>query len=181
MCLKLIKWGVIGAAGLAVAGGLVFGTDAVSYLTSSAKSVRTAVKDNVPIEFELRRAHDLLGDIIPEMQANIRLIAQEEVEVVALKTDIEHGHLAMDEERHRADEEEEAQEGDGVFHRKADSPHPSDCDKNRRGEDSSTIEAESGARAAKPGGKQFREVDRVSGVHAHGKESENRQHDPEHR
>jgi BMFP domain-containing protein YqiC len=59
-----------------------------SYARSSAKSVRTAVKDTVPVEFELRRARDLLDEIIPEMHANVRLIAQEEVEVAALKGEI---------------------------------------------------------------------------------------------
>ena len=84
MITRLVKLGVIGALGLGLAGGLLFGRDAVSYVRSTAKSLRTAVKDSVPIEFELKRASDLLDDIIPEMHANIRLIAQEEVEVAAL-------------------------------------------------------------------------------------------------
>jgi hypothetical protein len=69
-------------------GGMLFGKDIISYAKSSAKGVRTAVKDSVPIEFELRRARDLLEEIIPEMQTNIRVIAQEEVEVAALKGEI---------------------------------------------------------------------------------------------
>ena len=81
MILKSIKMGVLTVAGAAVIGGLVFGTDLVSYVTSSTKLVRAKVKDAVPIEFELRRARDLLEEIIPEMQTNVRLIAQEEVEV----------------------------------------------------------------------------------------------------
>jgi hypothetical protein len=45
--------------------------------------MRGAVKDAVPIEFQIQRARDSLNDIIPEMQANIRLIAQQEVEIAA--------------------------------------------------------------------------------------------------
>jgi len=101
MILRAAKLGVIGAVGLCVVGGLVFGTDLVSYVTSSARSVKTAVKDAVPIDFELKRARDLLEDIIPEMQANIRLIAQEEVEVAALKTDIEDCGQSIGRERQR--------------------------------------------------------------------------------
>lgn len=81
MIIKTVKYGIIGACGLAIAGGVVFGTDLFSYMGTSARMVRTAMKDAVPVEFELTRARNLLEDIIPEMQANVRLIAQEEVEV----------------------------------------------------------------------------------------------------
>lgn len=89
MILKAVKIGVITVVGLGLTGGLVFGTDLFSYVSSSARSVKTAVKDSVPVDFELKRARDLLEDIIPEMQANIRLIAQEEVEVTGLKANIQ--------------------------------------------------------------------------------------------
>ncbi len=98
---RMIKYGVLGSAGLLVVGGLLFGRDAVSYLYSSARSVQTAVKDSVPIEFELQRARDLLEDIIPEMQANVRLIAQEEVQIATLKSDLEQSQRSLSEERVR--------------------------------------------------------------------------------
>jgi len=88
MILRWVKWGVMGTVGLGLLGGMLFGKDIISYAKSSAKGVRTAVKDSVPIEFELRRARDLLEGIIPEMQANIRVIATEEVEIAALKGEI---------------------------------------------------------------------------------------------
>ena len=88
MILRWVKWGVMGAVGVSLLGGMLFGKDLISYARSSAKGVRAAVKDSVPIEFELRRARDLLEEIIPEMQANIRVIATEEVEIAALKGEI---------------------------------------------------------------------------------------------
>ena len=88
MILRWVKWGVMGTVGLGLLGGLLFGKDMISYVKSSAKGVRAAAKDSVPIEFELRRARDLLEEIIPEMQANVRVIATEEVEVAALKGEI---------------------------------------------------------------------------------------------
>jgi len=99
MITKWLKIGVLGTVGLGMAGGLIFGKDVVSYVRSSAKSVRAVVKDSVPIEFELRRARDLVDEIIPEMHANIRLIAQEEVEVAALKGEIGKTQEGLDEER----------------------------------------------------------------------------------
>jgi hypothetical protein len=99
MITKLLTKIVLVVVGVFVIGGLLFGKDVVSYVSSSIKSVRATVKDSVPIEFELSRAKDLLDQIIPEMHANIRLIAQEEVEVAALKTDIAKSQVAMDEEK----------------------------------------------------------------------------------
>ncbi len=101
MIMKWVKLGVIGTVGFGLMGGLLFGKDVVSYVKSSAKGVRTAVKESVPVEFELRRARDMLEDIIPEMHANIRLIAQEEVEVAALKGEIGKAQEALQDEQTR--------------------------------------------------------------------------------
>jgi hypothetical protein len=101
MVFKWLKRSVLVVAGLSLAGGLLFGKDVVSYVRSSAKSVQIAVKDSVPIEFELRRARDLIEEIIPEMHANIRLIAQEEVEVAALNVDIAKSEKSIAEEQLR--------------------------------------------------------------------------------
>lgn len=98
MILRWAKWGVMGVVGLGLVGGMLFGKDAVSYVKSSARGVQTAVKDAVPVEFELRRARDMIEEIIPEMHANIRLIAQEEVEVAALKGEITKSQAALQDE-----------------------------------------------------------------------------------
>jgi hypothetical protein len=101
MIMKWLKRSVFVVGGVFLLGGLLFGKDVVSYVSSSAKSVQSVVKDSVPIEFELRRARDLLEEIIPEMHANIRLIAQEEVEVAALKVDIAKSEEAIEQEKTR--------------------------------------------------------------------------------
>ena len=101
MIAKWLKRSLVGATGLVLVGGILFGGDLVSYVRSSARGVRTVVKDSVPIEFELRRARDLLEDIIPEMRANIRLISEEQVEVAALKAEIAKGQEALQEEEGR--------------------------------------------------------------------------------
>ena len=98
---KVIKYGLISVVVLAVVGGGLFGTDLISYVTSSARSLQTSVKDSVPVEFELQRARDLLDEIVPEMHANIRLIAQEEVEVENLKRDIARCEAALAEGKAR--------------------------------------------------------------------------------
>ncbi len=85
---KLIKWGLIGAGGILVLGGLFFGRDLFSYASSGGKMIRSAVKDSIPVEFEIQRARGLLEDLIPEMHANLRTVASEEVEVASLEKDI---------------------------------------------------------------------------------------------
>ncbi|MCX5645240.1 MAG: hypothetical protein NTZ17_11250 [Phycisphaerae bacterium] len=99
MILRWVKWGVMGTVGLGLLGGMLFGKDIISYAKSSAKGVRNVVKDSVPIEFELRRARDLLEEIIPEMQANIRRIAEDEVEVAALKGEIAKNREGLNDEQ----------------------------------------------------------------------------------
>ena len=92
---KMLKVGVLGTAAALVVGGTVFGTELGSYLRSSTRCVTSAVKDNVPVEFELRRARDLLDDIIPEMHASIRSIAEQEVEIASLRAEIGDSEKAI--------------------------------------------------------------------------------------
>jgi chromosome segregation ATPase len=99
MIFKSMKWGAYAAGGALLLGGLVFGMDSFSYLRSSAKSVRSAVKDGVPLEFELQRARDLVEDILPELRANVRVIAQEEVEIAHLRREITSANQKMESQR----------------------------------------------------------------------------------
>src|SRR5947209_7412927 len=85
---KLIKWGSIGAAVLVLGGALFLGRDLFSYASTSGKMIRTAVKDSIPVQLEIQRARDLLDDLIPEMHANLRLVAKEEVEVGSLEKEV---------------------------------------------------------------------------------------------
>jgi len=103
MIAKSLKLGIISAVGLCLVGGLLFGRDLVSYVYTSAGSVRSAVKDAVPVQFDLQRARNMLDEIIPEMHANVRLVAQEEVEVAALKTDIQQGRQSLLDEKKRVE------------------------------------------------------------------------------
>lgn len=116
MVFRTVKYGVVAALGVVAVGGLLLGREAASYVSSSARSVRTAVKDAVPIEFELQRARDLLDDIIPEMQANIRLIATEEVEIANLQEDVERSKHSLDTQRTRLAQLRKSLETDRVVH-----------------------------------------------------------------
>ena len=99
--LKAIKYGVLALATTTAVGGLVFGREAASYFCTSWTQVRQSVKGSVPVEFQLQRARDLVGEIVPEMHANIRLIAGQEVEIGKLRDDIAAGERSTSDERVR--------------------------------------------------------------------------------
>lgn len=88
MFFKGLKYGVVTLGAAMLLGGLIFGREVVSYVGSGARQMRSAVKDAVPVEFELQRARDMVERIIPELRANIQLIAQEEVEIAHLQREI---------------------------------------------------------------------------------------------
>lgn len=117
MMTKWIKRGLIGLAVFLVVGGILFGDDLLSYVRSTTKLAQDKVKDSVPIEFELRRAQDLLEEILPEIHANIRMIAQEEVELVNLKKEIEESVKAVSQQKDRVAKLRDALEKDQESYR----------------------------------------------------------------
>jgi chromosome segregation ATPase len=101
MIFKLVKYGVMTVAGGAVVLSLLFGGEALSYIRTSGRQMRQSVNEKIPVEFQLRRARDLLSDILPEMQANVRLMAQQEVEIEAVREDIDQSQKSLTEEAGR--------------------------------------------------------------------------------
>ena len=97
----MIKKVLLGTVVLATVGGLVFGIDAFSYLSTSARKVRAEVKANVPLEFEIERARTMVADLIPDIQKNMHVIAQEEVEVADLGDQIARSEKSLEAERSR--------------------------------------------------------------------------------
>jgi chromosome segregation ATPase len=99
MTLKPLRYGLAGAAGTLLLGGLMFGSDLLSYVSTSTGELRATVRDAVPIEFELQRARNLIDEILPEIHANVRLIAEDEVEIAALEKDIERSEGQVETDR----------------------------------------------------------------------------------
>jgi chromosome segregation ATPase len=80
--------------------GLFFGRDACSYLTTSSRWVKDSVTNNVPVEFQINRARDMIKALDPEIRQNMHLIAKEEVEIDKLAKQVEgqEGALAKSRE-----------------------------------------------------------------------------------
>ena len=85
---KMLKKILLGSALTASAGGLLLGTSAYSYVKTGIHSLRDSVKDQIPVEVEIKRARELISDLKPEIASNLKLIAREEVEVAKLQREV---------------------------------------------------------------------------------------------
>lgn len=81
MIRKTLKLGVLAALG----GLLLFGTHLGSYVKTSAGWAKSAVKDSIPLEFEIERARQMSRDLAPEIRGNMQTIAREEVAIQQLQ------------------------------------------------------------------------------------------------
>lgn len=84
----MIKKGLAVAGGLMLVGFLFFGRDTISYISTSAGVVKDSVHDSVPIEFQIKRARDMIDDLVPEIRKNMHVIAREEVQIERLENQI---------------------------------------------------------------------------------------------
>lgn len=83
------------AVGLMLAMGAI-GRSGWSYVKTSYSGVAEAVKDTVPLDFEIRRARTMLNDLIPEVRKNMVAIAQEEAALGQLTDEIARQEKARD-------------------------------------------------------------------------------------
>lgn len=87
-------------SGVALALGLFFfGRDAVSYVTTSTGYLKDAVKDSVPIDFQIQRARQMIDQIVPEVRNNMHTIAREEVLVERLERQIADAQANLDKDK----------------------------------------------------------------------------------
>jgi len=116
VCRKLIKWTVIPVLGVAGAGYLLFGKGLCSYASTAYSDVKKAVQGGVPVDFELRRARNLIQKIDPEIQEARRDVARAEVELDGLNRQIDDlkGALAKAETKMRRHKSYLSDEGETV-------------------------------------------------------------------
>ncbi len=101
MMWKWFKRSVIVVGAIGLVGGLMFGRNAVRYAKTAVNWTQSSVRQLAPVELDLQVAKQMVEEIMPEIHNNIRLIAQEEVEIAALKADLERSEKSFEEERDR--------------------------------------------------------------------------------
>lgn len=84
----MIKLTIVGVASTLLLSTLVFGRDVCSYVKTLGCSARAAIKSEVPIEFEIQRARDLVENLVPDIRKCMHVIAEEEVSVEHLQREI---------------------------------------------------------------------------------------------
>ncbi len=87
--LKLIKWIGIGSVAVAATGFFLFGGQTLSYVTTAADSIREGIKEEIPIEYELKRASKLIQAIDPQIRSAKLQVAKAEVSLENTRKDIE--------------------------------------------------------------------------------------------
>ena len=93
---RIIKYSAASLMAVVVGGFLLLGSDFSSMIKTSARSIQSSVKQSVPVEFELDRAKDQINDILPDLQSQVRMIAEEEVAISRLEKEV-----AQDQQRMR--------------------------------------------------------------------------------
>jgi chromosome segregation ATPase len=78
---KKVLLGSLLAGGCGVA---LVGTSAYSYLKTGVNCLHQGIKDQIPVEVEIKRARDMISNLKPEIAENLHLIAREEVDVSRL-------------------------------------------------------------------------------------------------
>lgn len=81
---KMAMVGVLGALGAAA----IVGTGAWSYVRTGVHTARQTVRDSVPVEWEIKRARDMIKELEPEIRHNYEIVAREEVAVKRLAEEI---------------------------------------------------------------------------------------------
>jgi len=84
----MIKKAILAGVGVALVGTVFFGRDAFSYFRTGAGRMTEAVRDSVPMDFEIDRARRMVKELVPDIRKNMHVIAKEEVEVDQLKKQI---------------------------------------------------------------------------------------------
>ncbi|MEM8865166.1 MAG: hypothetical protein AAGF31_06415 [Planctomycetota bacterium] len=84
----MIKKTLITTLSVTLAAGLLFGSNALSYLKTACGRVSQAAEDSVPVEFQIDRARQMVADLAPEVRNSMHVIAKEEIALQNLNEQI---------------------------------------------------------------------------------------------
>ena len=93
---KKLKRLTLGGLGLALIGGLVFGSNLIPYGQTALNNVRQAAEDHIPVEMKIQTAQTQLAKIGPEIKNMVHQIAKEQVQINRLKADLEQQETRLE-------------------------------------------------------------------------------------
>ena len=77
----MIKKTLIGVGAAAALGTFAFGTSAVSYMRMGVHEARQAVRAEIPVDFEIKRAKQEVERIVPEIEHCMHVIAEQQYDL----------------------------------------------------------------------------------------------------
>ena len=81
----MFKKMILAGGALALLSGATVGGPLFSYARCGVSWLRDSASDTVPVEWELKRARQMIADLKPEIESNAMRIAREKVEVARLE------------------------------------------------------------------------------------------------
>ena len=105
---------IVGGLLVAGVGTFLLGRNALSYLKTCGKEIRQTVKSQVPIEFEVKHAEQLVEDLVPEIRQAMHVIAEQQVELEALEQAVSNREKGIEKQKEAILALREKLEGDGT-------------------------------------------------------------------
>jgi peptidoglycan hydrolase CwlO-like protein len=84
----MLKKAIIGTFAAVALGSLIFGKDAFSYARTAWSATREAVRQEVPLEFEVQRARTAVAQLEPAIHSTLKAIAEQQVDIEHLHTQV---------------------------------------------------------------------------------------------
>ena len=91
----MLKKTLVAGGAVALLTTLAAGVPLASYVRCGVNSVRESASDAMPIEWELKRARQMIVDLKPEITKNARRIAREKIEVVRLENQVAEKEVSL--------------------------------------------------------------------------------------
>jgi chromosome segregation ATPase len=95
----MIKKALFGVVALGLTTVFLFGRDAASYVGTTYHRLTGAVKESVPVEFQIDRAQAMVRDLEPEIRRSMHVIAKEEVSLEQLNKQIDASETKTSQEK----------------------------------------------------------------------------------
>src|SRR6056297_45775 len=81
----MLKKAIVAGGAVALLSSLAVGVPLTSYTRCGVNWLRESASDAMPLEWELKRARQMIGDLKPEISDNAKRIARERIEVARLQ------------------------------------------------------------------------------------------------
>ncbi len=91
----MVKKLILAGGALALLSSVTLGVPVYSYVRCGVSGLRGAASDSMPLEWELKRARQMIADLKPEIEDNAKRIAREKIETARLEEQVEENESRL--------------------------------------------------------------------------------------